>query len=635
MIERISCMRWSILLFTMAALSNGRTSPAVAADNGDGTYSNPPLFADFPDPDIIRVGDDFYMASTTFVNSPGLAVLHSKDLVNWTTIGNVIDRLAGHPGYDMAGGPLYRNGVFAPSLRYHDGTFYVAVQPNGTGQGLQIYHTQDPSGDWQLNQLIGGAFDPALSFDDDDTPYVVYSGGWHPEIYLRQLTPDLNGFVAPAQEIHNYDGLEGTHVVKRGDYYYMFHSRPGQLAMYVSRSTSLFGGWETIRSIDDASGSGHQGAVVDLPGGDWYGFAMLDSGPIGRVTNISPIAWENDWPVWGADNVIPGEAAKPILGQPLVMQPTSNEFNTAQMLPDWRWNHNPDDARWSLTERPGHLRLRPTQAPDFWNARNTLTYKGFGPQSQLVVELDISNLQPGDHAGLGMLGKGLATLAVNRIVDGDARLILSTGVATADSGPMTMQASAGVGSVDSVLLELRMDFETNQGQAGYSVDGVAWASLGDPFPLLWDWATGTFQGEQYAIFNYSPDASSGYVDVERATFVQRSDFDRDGDVDVDDFQRLYTYHFASLPGSTPLETFGYGDWDGDLDNDYDDFWQFQSDYVALHGREAYQAAAASVLAAPEPCAWALALLGSAIAAWPMRSRRQTSFSRASTRPIGA
>lgn len=592
----------------------GATTLARAADNGDGTYGNPPLYADFPDPDIIRVGEDFYMVSTTFVNSPGLAVLHSKDLVNWTTIGNVIDRLQGHPGYDMTGGPLYRNGVFAPSLRYHNGTYYVAVQPNGTGQGLQIYHTQNPAGNWELNQLSGGAFDPALFFDDDNTPYVIYSGGWHPEIYLRQLSPSLDSFVSPAQEIHNYPGLEGTHVVRREDYYYMFHSRPGQLAMYVSRSTDLFSGWETLRSIDDASGSGHQGAVVDLPNGDWYGFAMLDSGPIGRVTNIGAISWENDWPVWGVDNVIPNQAAKPILGQPLVMQPMSNNFDSPNMLPDWRWNHNPDDSLWSLTERPGYLRLRPAAAPDFWNARNSLTYKGFGPQSQLVVELDISNLQPGDNAGLGMLGKGLATLTVNRLAGGDSQLTLSTGTATANAGPMSVQAVAAVGEIESILLELRMDFETNLGQTGYSLDGVNWSSLGDPFPLLWDWATGTFQGEQYAIFNYSDGASSGYVDVNRASFVMRADFDRDGDVDVDDFARLYSNHFAPLPGSSALETFGFGDMDGDLDNDFDDFIQFKSDYIALNGLAAYHAAAASVLGVPEPTTTTLALLGCAITA---------------------
>lgn len=611
---------YRFILSYSAALGLCLAQFAPAADNGDGTFSNPPLNADFPDPDIIRVGDDFYMVSTTFVNSPGLAVLQSKDLVNWTTINNVIDRLQGHPGYDMIGGPLYRNGVFAPSIRYRNGTFYVAVQPNGTGQGLQIYHTQDPAGDWQLNQLNFGAFDPGLFFDDSGTPYVIYGGAWQNNIHIRQLNASLSGSVGAEQVIHNAGfGLEGVHVVKRGSYYYMFQSRPNQLAMYVSRSTNLFNGWQTQPSINDGSDSGHQGGIVQLANGDWYGFAMLDSGPIGRVTNISPISWVNDWPVWGNNNVIPDTAPKPILGQPIVAYPNSNGFDDPELPPDYRWNHNPDDFRWSLTERPGYLRLKPTIAPDFWNARNTLTYKGFGPTSQAVVEMDISNLQMGDVAGLGMLGKGLATLAVQRLADGQSQLVLSTGTATATSGPVTQQATALLGTANTVYLALRMDFQQSQGQTAYSIDGLNWNTIGNSFPLLWDWATGTFQGEQYALFNYNAGASSGYVDVNQVSFVLRSDFDRDGDLDADDYIRLRTYHLTPLAGDSPLETFACGDTDGDLDNDYADFRAFKADYIAAHGEQAFNTVVAGSGEIPEPCALNLMFFGTAaiasIARW--------------------
>jgi beta-xylosidase len=586
-----------------------------AADNGDGTYTNPPLYADFPDPDIIRVKDDFYMVSTTFVNSPGLAVLHSKDLVNWSTIGNVIDRLQGHPGYDMSGGPLYRNGVFAPSIRYRNGTFYVAVQPNGTGQGLQIYHTQDPAGEWQLNQLSSGGFDPGLFFDDDGTPYVIHGGAWQNNITIRQLTPNLDGFAGANQVIHTHSpGLEGVHAVKRGDYYYLFHSAPSQLAMYMSRSTSLFGGWETMRVIDDSSGSGHQGGIVQLPNGDWYGFAMLDSGPIGRVTNISPITWENDWPVWGNDNVIPDQATKPIQGQPIIVHPRSTGFDDLTLPPDYRWNHNPDDSRWSLTERAGYLRLKPTVAPDFWNARNTLTYKGFGPTSEAVVEMDISNLQGGDVAGLGMLGKGLATLQVKRIAAGQSQLVLSTGTATANSGPTSEQATATLGAANTVYLLLRMDFIQNQGQTAYSLDGLNWNRIGNSFPLLWDWATGTFQGEQYAVFNYNAASSNGYVDINRITFVPKADLDRDGDLDAADFLRLAEYHFVSLVGESALETFAYGDLDGDLDNDYEDFRIFQEEYIAIHGAAAFDTLLTGLKLVPENRSWFALMLWCLLAA---------------------
>ncbi len=594
---------------------------AYSADNGDGTYTNPPLYADYPDPDIIRVGDDFYMVSTTFVNSPGLAVLRSKDLVNWNTINNVVTRLQGDPRYDMNGGTLYRNGVFAPSIRYRNGTFYVAVQPNGTGQGLQIYHTEDPAESWQLNQLNGGAFDPGLFFDDDGTPYVVYGGAWQNNTFIRQLNSTLTSFVTPEQVIQtNSFGLEGSHVLKKGEYYYRFNARPNNLSMYVSRSTSLFSGWQTQLSINDGSGSGHQGGMVDLANGDWYGFAMRDSGPVGRMTNISPLTWVNDWPVWGTNNVIPGKSPMPVLGQPIVVHPLSTEFEGPNLSPEYRWNHNPDNSRWSLTNRPGYLRLKPTVASGFWNARNTLTYKGFGPTSQAVVEMDISNLQTGDIAGLGMLGKGLATLAVQRLAGGEAQLVLSTGTATATSGPMTQQASASLGTANAVYLLLRMDFQQNQGQTAYSLDGLNWNSIGNAFALQWDWATGTFQGEQYAVFNYNAGSSAGYVDVDRVSFVQSSDLDRDGDLDTDDFMRLVSYHLTALAGASPLETFAFGDVDGDLDNDYNDFSRFKQDYIAAHGAPAFEAAMASIGQNPEPSAFALMLLGMAAMASVARWR---------------
>jgi beta-xylosidase len=609
------------------------TQCSLAADNGDGTYSTPPLYADFPDPDVIRVGDDFYMVSTTFMNSPGLALLHSKDLVNWTTINNIVDRLefGNDSRQDMVGGTLYRNGIYAPSIRYNNGTFYVAVQPNGISGNvpLQIFRTTDPRGEWQRNQLNFGAFDPALHFEDDGTPYVVYGGAWQDDTFMRQLNPGLTSSVGGEQVIKSVAGtsqprLEGAHVIKTDGYYYIFNAAPGQGRMYISRSNAASlatsaGTWTTVPSVSGATG-GHQGAIVDLEGGDWYGFVMRDSGAVGRMTNISPISWENEWPLWGTNNQVPGQAPKPILDQPIVVHPQSTNFDGPKLPLDFRWNHNPDDSRWSLSERSGYLRLKPTVASDFWNARNSLTYKGFGPTSQAVVEMDIANLEVGDNAGLGMIGKGLATLSVQRLANGQAQLVLSTGSATASSGPMTQQATAALGNANTVYLTLRMNFTNNQGQTAYSLDGVTWNTIGNSFPLLWDWATGTFQGEQYAVFNFNAAASSGLVDINRFSFIQRSDIDMDGDVDASDYIQLRTYHLATLQSDSPLETLSFGDVDGDLDNDYDDFRQFKSDFVAAHGAAAFSDVIKGYGTIPEPSGMNLTFLGSLFggACWRLR-----------------
>ena len=224
-------------------------------------------------------------------------------------------------------------------------------------------------------------------------------------------------------------------------------------------------------------------------------------------------------------------------------------------------------------------------SPDFWNARNSLTYKGFGPSSQAIVELDISNMQVGDSAGLGMIGKGLATLAVRRLVGGEAELVLSTGTATNSSGPVTKQATASIGTAETIFLTLRMDFTQNKGQTAFSLDGLNWNSIGDSFDLLWDWASGTFQGEQYAVFNYNTGSSIGFVDVNRVSFARTGDFDLNGEIDANDYDRLRAYHLATLNGDSPLETIAFGDADGDLDNDYEDFRIFKQAYIAAMERK--------------------------------------------------
>ena len=249
---------------------------------------------------------------------------------------------------------------------------------------------------------------------------------------------------------------------------------------------------------------------------------MRDSGPIGRVTNICPVAWKDNWPVWGdPDNPgrVPATAKKPIAGQPAIARPASTDFDGPHLPLDWQWNHNPDDTRWSLTDRPGYLRLKPTVAPDFWRARNSLTHKGWGPTSCAVAKLDVAHLQPGDVAGLGMLGKSLATLAVQRSADGKAKLVFSTGVE--HDGAVAPKASADVGKAEVVHLALRMDFTRGKGRCGYSLDGKDFTAIGDEFPLLFDWRTGTFQGEQYAVFCYNPKPSDGCVDVDSVHFIEK------------------------------------------------------------------------------------------------------------------
>lgn len=485
--------------------------PLLGVPAGDRLiFTNPPLAADYPDPDIIRVGDDFYFATTTFANSPGMRLLHSRDLVHWEIVGHVIPRLDGRPEYDLDGGNAYRYGIYAPSLRHRGDTFYLAVTP--VKQNTRIYYAKDPAGPWQYHELDRAAFDPALVIEPDGSAFIVTSGGWDGTGTLLTLDADLAHIVS-SEKIFFIKGAEGSKIIHRGDWFYLFNSIPSRLGLTVSRAHGLRGPWETRPQIDDTTG-GHQGALVDLPDGSWYGFVMRDAGAIGRVTNLSPVFWQDDWPVWGtpaAPNRVPATAPYP-LGFSFERWPaTSDDFSSPQLGRQWEWNHNPDDARWSLTERPGFLRLHPTRANDLWSARNTLTQKGQGPVSSAIVKLELENLKPDTVCGFGTFGKISGYIAVHTVADGHSFLRMEV---RNDAVGSEMRMASRPVSGAQIQLRTQMDFNRSIGRCDFSLDGQSWENLGGDFPLMFDWRTGTFQGEQYAVFCFSPTQADGYVDVD-------------------------------------------------------------------------------------------------------------------------
>ena len=507
--------RWAI---AVALLLNATAASPQAwkSDQGDGTFRNPVLFADYPDPDIIRVGADYYFVTTTFANTPGITILHSRDLVNWTIASHLIDRLEGLPQYDLKGGNAYRKGLYASSLRYHAGTYYLANTP--VGQKTRIWYANDVRGPWRYHELDREAFDPGLFIEPDGRAYLATASTADGTITLLTLDAKL-ARVTDSRKIYYINGAEGSKIIRRGAYYYLFNALPPRLALSVSRSRSLFGPWETRDQIDDTTG-GHQGALVDLPDGRWFGFVMEDSGAIGRMTNLSPVFWQDDWPVWGTPDApgrVPRRATKPIPGFAFAEPATSDDFAAPRLGLQWQWNHNPDPSRWSLTERPGWLRLRPTVASGFWAARNTLVQKGQGPASRATVKLDIRHLQPGDRCGFGTFGQVSANLTAQLGKNGTAQLAMEV---TEDSvtGPVTqIRTTAPLPRSDALWLRTDMDFTTNLGRVAYSIDGARWRGLGGDFPLAFAWQTGTFQGEQLAVFCYASTPSRGWLDVDRFT----------------------------------------------------------------------------------------------------------------------
>jgi beta-xylosidase len=524
-----------LLLFSfMVILHTTLIAHAWQSDNGNGTFTNPPLYADYPDPDIIRVGEYFYMVSTTFADSPGITVLRSQDMVNWEIIAHAASILDMNSDYNMLNGATaYRKGMWASSIRYHNGTFYIVVNPWGAS-GARVYYATDPAGPWNYYQLNRGAHDPGFFIDDNGTGYIFYGSGW---LSVLTLNSTYSAVVSNTNNVVNGGG-EGSHVIKRGSYYYLFNANPGTwpFQLRCSRATSIFGSWETGHICLLGTTGGHQGAIVDIDDSDnWFGFVHQDSGSIGRMTRIGPVFWESNWPVFGTTtsrDVMASTYTKPIQGKPLMQPPTTDHFCSSTLGLQWQWNHNPDNSKWSLTERPGYLRLKATQATGFWTARNTLTQKGQGPWSRGQVKFDLRNLQPGDICGFGTLGKYSAHIAVNCDTD---ETFLSMKVLEDTSGGIVTDTRVAYAPMDSNTIMLRMDlnFQTNKGLLSYSFDGVTWTSLGGEFPLAFDWATGTFQGEKFAIFCYNPSPTGGYVDVDSFIFTDSAVTPLYGDMNGD------------------------------------------------------------------------------------------------------
>jgi len=492
------------ILLVMGLVFSQMAFAGWQSDKGDGTFNNPPLYADYPDPSIIRVGNDFYFATTTFVNVPGLTILHSQDLVNWEIIGHCIASLPSTDRYNMTGGVIqYAGGCFAPGLAYNNGTFYVAVTFNG--ENTRIYHATNPAGPWSYNQLSASYFDPCLFFDNG-TPYLAWGGAWENAIKIIQLNSSLSGTTGSQSTILSYNGIEGTHLVKRGSYYYLFNAVPGSLSMVCSRSTTLKGPYSgTTKLCSDGSG-GHQGGIVDLPDGSYWYYLMKDCGAIGRMTYIAPVTWSNDWPLVGRSGhtgTIESSYNKPVANKPIMVPATSDEFNSTTLGLQWMWNHNPDNTKWSLTGSA--LRLKPTTAANFWSARNSLTQKGQGLTSSGSIRIDCSAIQNGDVMGLGMLGDPRGFIAVTRDSSGK-KIIMSEEDST----------KATVSNITANILYFRieMDFNTKYAKFFWKDDSRSWQQLGTTITMGYDWQNGTFQGEQYAIMCFNPGSSSGYMDVD-------------------------------------------------------------------------------------------------------------------------
>lgn len=505
---------------------------------------NPMLWADVPDPDVIRVGDTYYLVSTTMHLMPGAPIMTSKDLKNWETVGYIFDRLTDSPKYDLLNGTAYGRGQWATSLKYHNGKFYALLAPNERGAmgDTYIFSAEKAEGPWTIVSRMRHFHDCSLFFDDDGRVYVIYGTG-----EMMELKPDLSDVIEGThqqlfQREEDEKGiLEGSRMIKHnGKYYLLMISHvyaPGKHRREVCyRADNIRGPYEKQVILESEFGGFSyeaQGTIVDTPDGDWMGIIFQDRGGVGRVLTVMPCRWVNGWPMLGDENGKVPETVRPLVnGQPATAIVKSDDFSSDKLGLHWQWNHNPIDEAWSLKERPGFLRLKTNRVvSNLYLAPNTLTQRMEGPTCSGTIAIDISKMKDGDCAGLAAFNSDTGALVIKKkgknlvlemvemsvtLTDLDKE-VTNVEEKVIESIPLNAQLST---LNAQLFLRIDADFRPVNGHGRdaanfyYSIDGSQWTQIGTKdYRLNFDWRR-FFMGSKFGIFCYATKKKGGYVDIE-------------------------------------------------------------------------------------------------------------------------
>ncbi len=549
------------LLLLLVAILLGAGSLAAqqpvgswTADNGNGTFTNPLFYDEFSDPDILRVGDDYYLAGTTMHAVPGLVILHSKDLVNWENISYCFDRfdftedrfsLKNHE-------EIYGQGVWAPCIRYANGQFYVYTNVNG--KGLQCYTAKDIRGPWEHHNMKGNIYDLSVLFDDDGKVYAIHGYG---EVKCTELEADMSGPKEGTTRtiIPEGNGVgEGHHMYKIDGTYYLISTdyRPNGRTL-CSRSKSIWGPYETrVITADETYGyhaasltqvprgekyrigqdgtkfalgpvdkdatactNAHQGGIVQFSDGSWWALLMQDFHSIGRTVCLMPMTWEDGWPMVGLKGNLgraprtwfkPGTSLSASGDAAIVPAHApydrSDDFNYGSrkqdLKPIWQWNHNPEEKMWAIKD--GRLRLNTMPAEQLMWARNSLTQRVIGPKSTATVELYVKGMKDGDVSGLGNINVPCSWIGV--VKEGKNLVLRCFEQLTNDTVdvPLTQPLT-------KIWLRCIGDYDNDQAQYAYSLDGNTFTTLGRMMPLSYQLIS--FQGSRHALFAYNKNGKNG------------------------------------------------------------------------------------------------------------------------------
>lgn len=491
----------------------------------ESSFTNPLIYSDVPDMSMIRVGDAYYMSSTTMHMSPGVPIMKSKDLVNWKIINYAYDTLANVDALNLVNGKsTYGKGSWASTIRYHKGLFYVTTFAQTTDK-TYIYTTRDiEKGPWKSVSFKPAYHDCNLFLDEDGRNYLIYGNG---KLSIVELNKDMTGVKpetnrvlienASAPSGNGGLGAEGSQLFKvKGKYYLLNITWPSgngsMRTVVLHRADNLNGPWEGKVALKDKGLA--QGGLIDTPDGRWFSYLFQDCGAVGRIPYLVPVQWEDGWPVFGVNGKVPTVLDLPASKGVIPFIVNNDEFDRKKgeaALPlVWQWNHNPDNSLWSVTERKGFLRLKTNRIDTlFLKARNTLTQRTFGSVCSGITKVDVTNLKEGDYAGLCALQRKFGLVGVK--VQNGAKYVYM--VSNKTDNPTELESVKL--SQNVVFLKIECDFRNKMDVARffYSLDGKTWKVIGGPLKMEYTLME-HFMGYRFGLYNYSSKNPGGYVDFD-------------------------------------------------------------------------------------------------------------------------
>ena len=524
---------------TLRALAFGAAVALSGLASGQSTperLTNPALWTDVPDVSVLRVGSDYYMSSTTMHMSPGVPVMRSSNLADWDVVGYAYMTLSDADELTLSSGKnAYGSGSWASSLRFHDGKFWLATFSGTTGM-TYIFSASDPSGEWEERSFRPMFHDCSLFFDDDGRAYLIHGSG---DIRLTELTDDLSGVKRGGVDkvlikdvsgtICGKPGLgEGSQAFKHDGWYYITNitwPAGGMRTQVISRSRSLEGPYEGRKVVEDRGIA--QGTFFDDPDGNWFVMLFQDAGAVGRIPYIAQVEWHDGWPEIKDGGRFPDElpiahaagrggSGRAALGNIV----GDDEFDGSYPLTGvsgmgpWQWNHNPAHGGWSLTARPGALRLTSERVDaTLTSARNMLTQRTFGPECSGETSVDAANLQDGDVAGLALLQRRYGYVGILRRGN---KLFVVQSQGDEKTDDLIVNAMEELpGGATRVRLRARCDFRDRRDLARFEYsadDGESWRPVGKELRMIY--TLPHFMGYRFGLFLQSTKEVGGHADFD-------------------------------------------------------------------------------------------------------------------------